>query len=461
MVAFAACLAACGGPRTPPLPKTFDVPLYVENAQSSPPAGNALIVLDTSQSMRSYFGSDRRHRRTVIQLYLAEHLLNDMSAFGGVREPMMSSIGGEFSVPKPIASLREYALPDTDFERNRTFDGGSTRLADVFEKVDPAEYDLLVLVTDGTQSVTFRNVASTEGAAASCVRGNDYGCLIDAVDRRVLGEGRGLWLVAFRSELVGPIPSERLDVNGHHVVVDPPPGTRVFRPAYIWVVANHPDAGRRFVNQVVVDLQDSANRLATVDPDVESEIHAVEFAPMPECRFRATRHSGFKLAAGEWPLITKQLEAPEPRTLRHRLICVNRKGEKYTPVAGTFGFNGESAFPNVQNLFRELETELAFDKQEQDVVALVDRESRILLKVDCSRVPDRGGGADPPFATKAIFHARPSASPEVWWRQWSTDDDTRPENLGRTLYLDRVVEALGQAGLNARCPSVNYALEVE
>ncbi len=461
LTCVAVCFVACGGPRTPPPSTSFDVPLDFGRAETVPATGRALVVLDTSQSMRGYFRAGDRLPRTIIQLYLAEHLLNDLSAFGGIREPLLATIGRDFSDPQPVSTLRPQALPRYDFERDRMLNGGSTRLADVFAGIDFTQLDLLVLVTDGTQSVAFGGADSGENASASCAQGNDYGCLIDAVSRRVLAEGLGLWLVAFRTELVGPIPAERLDVNGRRVLVKPLPGTRVDRPAYMWVVATRPENGRRFVDQVVVDLKDSAAKLAAVVPALESEIHAVEFAPLPECRFRATKHAGFRPAPGEWSLLTKELESKAPRTLRHRLICVNRAGVKFTPVPGAYSFAGKWPYANVRSLHEEPATDLVFGDEAGETFAIEERDSGPLLRIDCARLPDGDDAPDPPLAVAGTFHAKVQDAPESWWRRWSTDDDTRSENLGQTLYLDRLIAAIGQVGLAASCPPVEYTAEAE
>lgn len=239
-------LLGCSDGKTPtdsPPPAEVDIGPEVPEIATCPPGSapspealipsttpdHVRVYIDGSGSMRGFAAGQDRYQALLNALRPA---LLELSIF----ENQTFLVGKDIEPVAKGGNFGDYTAPSY-------YTRGETNLAAVLEaeiESGAGSSSMTLVLTDGVMSL--QGGAETSTSLVDCERGSDIHCLTFKLSQ-LLERGTGFWILGIRSRFLGPLISELKRPGGESLGnVDLPD-----RPFYLWVLTDHPAAGRELI----------------------------------------------------------------------------------------------------------------------------------------------------------------------------------------------------------------------
>ncbi len=374
-------------------------------AKVTPRTQGTIIFLDTSMSMRGYFNISPA-AGTPIQRFILADLL-EIVAEDNLMPAYLSTFGSEIVAPQKMQSLRKWSFFDSQENEDRIYSQSETNLVGVFEKEEFARHDVAIVISDGIQS-------SAEGSQN--IAGFDT--RIFNVIRKRCESGIYLWLIGIKSRFRGIIYPERPCPDGikrsfHYSGL---------RPIYVWIGSHDVAKGLNLVRKVV----DRIN--STLEPSETVRMAGLNYVQAPEINITMDRESSSspiklmkELDKGNFEWLVRKTEEKEIDIP----IIMGEKTRTIPSSLSTFEWNNN--------------IELA--PQNIKWARVIKRDGKWHLILTYKLIPARGffgGCSDNNGNLNIIANSASNINPRPWWLEWSTENDCRNENAGKTLYLEKL-----------------------
>ncbi len=376
----------------------------VEEAKAREGSGRVLIVVDTSSSMRGFFAVSPRaypvqhFLPTEIIPLLAEHRLSQV--YSSTLEDMESPIRAR--------DLRTFAVFRDEDMLARRYGSRDTNLTGAFRHLrDEKAFDVIICLTDNVQdlSVKEENKNMTKGLDP---------VFFDSLTS--LGEaGYTLWLIANQSQFRGRYYPVKSSSDGcyHSFIVDKPD---LKRPVYLWIMGRDPDRTTQIAAAIVKILKRVAG--------------AASVAAVPLTVLRLQKR---KIAFTAHPHDRKSVLMANLDGVSSHWRVPRGAGTLCVP----FHLEGFSDAKELSVLVPRLRPhrDWAFIRN--------DGQAGWSLCVVRSLLPGVGFFSGSSSRSEAILEVAVVTGEDLppekrWWKLWSTEDDRLPENIGKTVYLDRL-----------------------
>jgi hypothetical protein len=374
-------------------------------AKIAPRAQGTIIFLDTSMSMRGYFNISPA-AGTPIQRFLLADLL-EIVAEDSLLPAYLSTFGSEVVAPQKMQSLRKWSFFDSQENRDRIYSQNETNLMSVFEREEFGRHDVSIVISDGIQS-------SAEGSQN--IAGFDT--RIFNVIRKRCESGIYLWLIGVKSRFRGTIYPERPCPDGikrsfHYSGL---------RPIYIWIGSHEVAKGLNLVRRVVERIH------ATLDSSETVRVAGLNYVQPPEIDITLDPQSSSspiksrgELKKGNFEWLVKKTEGKEVDIP----IITGEKTGTIQPSLSNFEWNNN----------------LELSPQNIKWARVLKRGGKWHLILIYKLIPAKGfftGCRDDNGNLSIIASSVSTIHPKPWWSEWSTEDDWRDENAGKTLYLEKL-----------------------
>lgn len=341
-----------------------------------------IVFLDTSASMKGYFNSTEV--LTNLQKFVYTEFRNILSTHDAFVPLYLCPFGLELEAPpREVRVFNFYS--DAFFQK-------STDIINVLRSRMFDNYALSIIITDGIQS--------------DPQIGFDRGEMKRAIQEK-LDEGFLIYLIGIKAKFDGTVYSE-IDNNIQFTY-------RGLRPIYMWLATHNERLGETVVSDMVQRFGSIANEGDVINM---VRLHGDKFPQVD--RFIPEEFAEYHLATKienkqDW----YEIELYNPGR-NQRVIEI-----PITFVANTFG----SPWKISVLMANSHDSPWAQIKS-------TSVENQWKLELDYSRIPRRKTSA---IELDVIGSFEPQTK---WWQDWSTTDDTRKENVERTLYLEDLVEEI-------------------
>lgn len=350
-----------------------------------------IVFLDTSVSMRGYFRTSNR-QATQIQRFLQQRFRNIISK-NSLYPIYLSRFGEEIGNPEQLQnSIGNMFVFSSSVSLDENFSGSSTDLIGVFRRGEFGSYSVSIIITDGIQADS---------------SGSDIGEMIRAIESKI-GTGLHIYLIGIKSEFDGYIYPECPNDYGLRT----PFYHTGRRPVYIWIAAADETIGSNIVRDIITEFRKIA-------PD-----NTVKTVSLTDLKLPSINSIGLDADASDYRIIPRGQDKFELR-LKNSL---QEQENLDIPIRLESNLNSNEA--DIWRLRMQLEP------QSQWIDIIKDENDWVLsLKNNVPGSSLFGGGNK--LKIKAI------ASPDRqqwWWKQWSTDCDSKPADADKTIHLNKLGE---------------------
>ncbi len=353
-----------------------------------------IIYLDTSMSMRGYF-TTTQNQGTTLQRFMWQGLIQILDELC-LNPVYLSTFGNEIAEPQTITSLDSYALFESTHDLDQIYSATETRLIDLLGRDFDCSYGAFLIITDSVPSTS-----EHEGPDPR---------IIEAVKQKAK-EGVHLWLIGLYSEFSGTIYPECRDSYGQRVPFE----FSGRRPIYIWIGTKNIDKGK----EIAAGIYNRLNALGA-----QANIAELTTLDVPRCSIIPDTEglSGILIT----PTAKNRFDLHLSRTTRDSLVVPLKIECQETKIR------------------RDWEYRLEIRPRGLRWVRInSDEENQWRLLIFPKRIP--GPGILMGCSMQGVsFDLGLNATPviERWWHDWSTEDDSSPENGSKTLYLERFIDTI-------------------
>lgn len=372
---FLLVLVSCGEKRpSPPLPKPALHP-------------GTVVFVDRSASMRGYFRTSA-YPATSIQRFFQVELRNVISE-SNLSPVYLGYFDTGVGTLSEVADLGGRFLFNTQQELDQAFSGVATDFLGVLHTEELRKYTASLIVTDGVQS----------GHG-----GFDPGEMVRAI-RALVQDSVGLYLLGVKSEFSGLLYPETPDRYGHRR----PFFVTAQRPIFLWVASKDAAVARVLAEGIAAALASLVGE--------SREVKVAGLAAMRPPKVSIEAETG----GADVPIVVRKVAQGYAWRLAR-----TQKREISVPLEVQLSTARLESFMDVDwHVCLKVET-----RQATWACVLQDCD-RWLLRLLYAHMPGRAH-------LDIVARAEPRPVETPWWKAWSTNDDSRPENADKTLYLDRI-----------------------
>lgn len=352
-----------------------------------------LLFLDSSMSMRGYFRVSP-NKGTTIQRFMLADLL-EILAENCLTPVYLSSFGSNIGKPEEIKSLKKWSFFESQTElEEKTYSQKETNLIGVFQYEKFDRNTVSIIITDGIQSALegSQNIAGFDRRIFSIIR-----------DKTTAGIH--LWLIGVKSKFRGIVYPERPSLEGRRK----PFHYSGFRPVYIWIASHDTNIGHNLAGKIVAKLRSISGLSDSVKVACLTSVQP----PRVNIKLNTDESSSH--------IVTKIINKDNSFEW---LVARTKESEINIPII---------LEESVQSILDDVEWNINLELEPKNIkwAKLVQKDSDWLLNLTYDFISSKKN-------LVVIAYAIPRINPRPWWSQWSTEDDSRPENADKTLYLERL-----------------------
>lgn len=368
----------------------------------------SLIFLDTSMSMRGYFRVKPATGTTIQRFMLAD--LFGILAEENFTPAYLSLFGSKVTTPERIQSLRQWSFFESQKRVDNAYSQIETNLIDVFENEKFGKYNISIVITDGTQS-------SMEGSKN--IAGFDT--RIFKVIKDIRDKGIHLWLIGIKSEFRGIIYPERPCPDGAKKCFD----FSGRRPIYIWIGSPDANIGHNLIEKMVNSIL-----------KIESSKDFVKVVGLTSIKYPFIN---IELETHKSSSPIKPIKPKEISEKSFEYLLAKTKESSVDIPINIFVKKIDSHLYDF-----DWKINLELDPKNISWAKLIKEDNGWKLKLLYDLIPGSSifGCNSSKGYLNLIANAIPSISSKPWWNKWSTDDDSRLENVGKTLYLSKLSDII-------------------
>jgi len=364
-----------------------------------------VVFLDTSVSMRGYFNVAPAAGAPLQQFILADLL--GILAEDNLTPVYLSPFGSEIASPQEVKSLRKWSFFESLESKNTVYSQSETNLLGAFEGEAFVRHDVSIIISDGIQS-------SAEGSQN--IAGFDT--RIFNVIRKRSQTGTFLWLIGVKSKFRGIVYPERPCPDGirrsfHYGGV---------RPIYVWIGSQDLGKGLGLVTKMVERIH------SLLEPSETVRVAALNFVHPPEIKMSMEPESSSS------PI--KRMK--ESANGSEYLIKKTQQKEIDIPLA--VSENKGKIQSEFWNMDWNLNIEVVSDKAKW--ARTIKKNGNWHLVLNYNLIPGssffKGCMDDHQGRLRITASSVAAIRQNPWWREWSTQNDCRSEDAGKTLHLEKL-----------------------
>ncbi len=357
-----------------------------------------VIFLDTSVSIRGYFRTANYEATTVQKLLQAE--IRNIIGERNLGPIYLSCFSSKVGQPQNIqGNIGRMFVFNSTSDLNAFFSGTSTDIIGVLNREEFKRYSAAILITDGIQADK---------------TGFDIGEMVRAIKGKI-DEGLHFYLIGIKSEFSGFIYPEHSNKEGLKI----PLQHTGLRPVYIWIAAHDPKIGNTLAGQVVSKLKDIASN------------NPVKMVSLTDALLPKVDDLVLDTSSSEYEHKIKLI--PRSQGTIEVKLANDLRGDVAIPVR----------FRKDSDDNEESEWEFRMKSEPENKWAKVIKTDEYwALSLISNRIPQHsfaifGDGNNLKITLLVVPNRQ-----QWWWRQWSTPDDSKPEDANKTLYLQKLGENL-------------------